>query len=391
MRRIYLDNAATTPVLPEVVHAMMPFFSETYGNPSSIHRDGREAKEAIEDSRSKIASLLGAQDAEIVFTSGGTEADNLAVKGVARSLRKRGKHIITSPVEHHAILNAVRSLESEGYEITYLPVDSTGLVDPAAVEASIREDTILISVMHANNEIGTIEPIKEIGKLAEERDVYLHTDAVQSFGHIPTRVEDLGVSLLSTSAHKIYGPKGVGALYVRTGTKMEPMIHGGSQEGKRRASTENVPGIVGFGVAAELAKKKMVERGSRILDLRNRLLEGILERIDQAYLNGHRTRRLPGNINLTVRHVEGESMVLGLDDYGIRVSTGSACSSGELEPSHVLMALGMRPEDLHSSVRLSLGEQTTREDVDYTLDAMVKVVGKLRQMSPLYQASSNTP
>jgi cysteine desulfurase len=386
MKAIYLDNAATTPVMAEVLHAMVPYYTEACGNPSSIHKFGRDAREAVDDARGQVASLMGAKDSEVVFTSGGTEADNFAVKGVAHALAKKGRHIITSTIEHHAVINALKSLAPGGYEVTHIPVDSTGLVDPASIESAIRDDTILITVMHANNEVGTVEPIEEIGRIAQERDVCFHSDAVQSFGHIPTLVDNLGVDLLSCSGHKLHGPKGIGALYIREGTKIDPLIHGGNQERKRRASTENVPGIVGLGKAAEVASRDMEGREARVRKLRDGLARGILEAIDEAHLNGHPTRRLPGNVNLTVRYVEGESMVLGLDEMGVSASTGSACTSGDLSPSHVLLALGIPPEDIHSSIRLTVGSQNTSEDVDHAAGALIKVVERLRRMSPLYDS-----
>lgn len=389
MKKVYLDNAATTPILPQVLEAMLPFYSGICGNPSSIHRMGREARQAVEGSRGKIARLLGSHDSEIVFTSGGTEADNLAIKGVAYAMRKKGKHIITTTIEHHAVLNTCKCLESEGFEVTYLSVDPTGLVEPKSVEESIRRDTILISVMHANNEVGTIEPIRQIGQMTRERGISFHTDAVQTFGHIPTLVDELGVDLLSTSAHKLYGPKGVGALYIRHGTRIKPIIHGGRQEDGLRASTENVPGIVGFGKAAQIALDEMEEREKRVLRLRDRLSKRILDTIDYSRLNGHPKLRLPGNVNVALRYVEGESLVLGLDQEGICVSTGSACSSPELGASHVLQAMGLTHEDLHGSVRFSLGIQNTLEEIDFAIGVLNRVTEKLRRMSPLYGGVNN--
>jgi len=368
--------------------AMTPYFVERFGNPSSLHSTGREAREAVERSRSDVARLLGSEDSEVVFTSGGTEADNLAIQGVAGALARRGKHIITSSVEHHAVLNTCRELESRGFEVTYLPVDSAGLVDPGAVERAIGEETILISIMHANNEVGTIEPIQEIGKIANDAGICFHTDAVQSFGHIPTKVDELGVDLLSISGHKLYGPKGIGALYVRKGTEIKPLIYGGGHEGGLRSSTENVPGIVGLGAACMVASREMKRRESELLRLRTKLTRGLLNEIDEVYLNGHPEKRLPGNVNVTIRFVEGESILLGLDRVGICVSTGSACSSPEGEPSHVLRAMGIPPEDLHSSIRLTLGAENTEEDVAYTIQATKGVVAGLREMSPLYPPKS---
>ncbi len=386
---IYLDNAATTPVLPEVLDAMLPYYRVRYGNPSSLHLLGRQAREAVEASRAKVAAFIGATDKEIVFTSGGTEADNLAVKGVAYALRKKGRHIITSQIEHHAVLRACSSLEQEGFDVTYLPVDSTGLVDPARVEDAITDRTVLISIMHANNEVGTIEPLESIGRVAQETGIVFHTDAVQTLGHIPVSVDRLGVDLLSASGHKLYGPKGIGALYVREGTEIQPLLHGGGQERKRRASTENVAGIVGFAKSIEVAESEMIERERRVQGLRDRLVRGVLEGLDQSYLNGHPTCRLPGNANLTIRHVEGEAMVLALDALDICTSTGSACSSGELEPSHVLQAMGLPPVDIHSSIRLSVGATNTSEEVDYAIEAVIESARKLRVMSPLYRPPSH--
>ncbi len=386
MRRIYLDYAATTPVRPEVVQAMLPYFTDVFGNPSTIYACGQEAKGAIEEARSRVADLIGAGIDEIVFTSGGTEADNFAIKGVVHANESRGKHIITTPIEHHAVLETCHFLEENGCRVTYLPVDGNGLVDPAEVRRAIASDTVLISIMHANNEVGTIEPIAEIGKVAREAGVYFHTDAVQAVGHIPVNVDELGVDLLSMSAHKFYGPKGVGALYIRKGTKLTPFIHGGEQERRRRASTENVPGIVGFSKAAELAQQEMSEEAERLTCLRDRLVKGLLERIDHTRLNGHPIMRLPNNINVSVAFVEGESMLLNLDLEGICASTGSACSSSSLEPSHILLAMGLSHEQAHGSLRFSLGKWTTEEDVERVLDVLPSIVTKLRAMSPLLKS-----
>ena len=343
MKRIYLDYAATTPTHPEVVKAMLPYFTDAFGNPSSIYSYGQEAKGAIEEARAKVADLIGARDEEIVFTSGGTEADNFALKGVAFANENKGDHIITSAIEHHAVLETCKFLEKRGFKVTYLPVDEYGLVDPDDVRRAITGKTILISVMHANNEVGTIEPIAEIGKIAQEAGIYFHTDAVQTVGHIPVDVNELGVDLLAMSAHKLYGPKGTGALYIRKGTKLVSFMHGGEQERRRRASTENVPGIVGFGRAAELARQEMGGEAKRLTYLRDKLIKGLLERIDHIRLNGHPIKRLPNNVNVSVDFVEGESMCLNLDLEGICVSTGSACSSQSLEPSHVLSGNGASP------------------------------------------------
>ena len=385
-RRIYLDYAATTPTHPEVAKAMSPYLTEFFGNPSSIHSFGQEAKAAIEEAREKVADLIGARSEEMVFTGGGTEADNFALKGVAFANEHKGNHIVTTSIEHHAVIEPCKFLERRGFEVTYLPVDKYGMVAPEEVEKAITDETILVSVMHANNEVGTIEPIAEIGQITRERGVYFHTDAVQTVGHIPIHVDALNVDLLSMSAHKLYGPKGVGALYVRKGTKVVSFMHGGEQEGRRRASTENVPGIVGFGNAAELAGAQMDEEAKYLTALRDKLIQGIFERIDYVRLNGHPTQRLPNNVNVSVEFIEGESMLLNLDLAGIAASTGSACSSSTLEPSHVLLALGLSHELAHGSLRLTSGRDTTEEDIDYVLETLPKIVTKLRSMSPLYKA-----
>jgi len=383
MKRIYLDYAATTPTRPEVVKAMLPYFSEIFGNPSSIYSLGQEARGAIEEARVKVANLIGARDEEIVFTSGGTEADNFALKGVAFANEARGNHIITTPIEHPAVMETSKFLERRGFNITYLPVDGYGLVDPDDVKKAIIPETVLISVMHANNEIGTVEPIAEIGKIAKEAGVYFHTDAVQAAGHIPLNVAELGVDLLSISAHKLYGPKGVGALYIRKGTKLVSFMHGGEQERRRRASTQNVAGIVGFGVAVALTPPEISREAERLISLRDHLIKGIFDGIDHVRLNGHPTKRLPNNVNVSVDFVEGESMLLNLDLEGICASTGSACSSSVLEPSHVLLALGLSPEQAHGSLRLTLGKWTTKEEVERVVEVLPRVVAKLRAMSPL--------
>jgi len=387
MQRIYLDYAATTPAHPEVIKAMLPYFTDTFGNPSSIHSYGQEAKEAIEEARVNIANLISAHDDEVVFTSGGTEADNLALKGVAFANESRGNHIITSSIEHHAVLETCQFLERRGFNVTYLPVDGYGLVDPNDVKKIITSKTILISIMQANNEIGTMEPITEIGRIAREAEVYFHTDAVQTVGHIPVDVNELGVNLLSISAHKLYGPKGVGALYIKKGTKLSPIMHGGEQERRRRASTENVPGIVGFGRAVELAQQEISEEVPCLTHLRDRLIKNLLERIDHIRLNGHPIARLPNNVNISIDFVEGESMVLNLDLEGICVSTGSACSSSSLEPSHVLVAIGLPPEQAHASLRLTLGKWTSDGDVERVLEVLPRIVSRLRAMSPLLKNS----
>lgn len=388
MRRIYLDYAATTPTDPEVVKAMLPYFGDCFGNPSSAHSFGQEAREAIEKARSNVASLLEANPAEIVFTSGGTESDNLAIKGIAYANRNKGNHIITSSIEHHAVTEPCHFLGKQGFEVTLLPVDRDGRVDPDAVAKTITDRTILISIMHANNEIGTIQPIAAIGKIARERGIYLHTDAVQTFGHIPFTVDDLNVDLLSLSAHKLYGPKGMGALYIRKGTRIVPFMHGGEQENKRRASTHNVPGIVGLSKAVEVARERMEEEMKTQTRLRDRLIEGILERIERSRLNGHAAERLPNNVNISVEFVEGESMLLSLDMEGIACSTGSACSSGSLDPSHVLLAIGLNHQMAHGSLRFSLGRYTEEKDITRVLEVLPLVVERLRSMSPLYRAEA---
>ena len=386
MKRIYLDYAATTPVDSEVVKAMLPYFTDVFGNPSGIYSCGQEAKGTIEEARTKVADLIGARDEEIVFMSGGTEADNFALKGVAYANENKGNHIITTPIEHHAVMETCEFLERRGFEVTYLPVDKYGLVAPGDVKRAITSKTILISVIHANNEIGTIEPITEISKVAREAGVYFHTDAVQTVGRIPVDVNELGVDLLSMSAHKLYGPKGVGALYIRRGTRLLPFMHGGGQERGRRASTENVPGIIGFGRAVELARQEMSKEVERQTNLRDKLIKGLLERIDHVHLNGHPQKRLPNNVNIRVDFVEGESMLLNLDLEGICASTGSACSSSSLEPSHVLLAMGILPEQAHGSLRFTLGKWTTEDDIEQVLDVLPVIVAKLRAMSPLVKS-----
>ena len=386
MKRVYLDHAATTPTHPEVIAAMMPYFSDAFGNPSSIHSFGQEAKAAVEEARDKIASLIGARTEEIVFTSGGTEADNLALKGIAYATEKRGKHIITTAIEHHAVIESCKFLVRRGFAVTYLPVDRYGLVEPDDLKRAITDNTILISVMHANNEVGTIEPIAEIGEIARERGVYFHTDAVQTVGHIPVDVDELGVDLLAISAHKLYGPKGVGALYIRKGTKLTPFMHGGEQERRRRAGTENVAAIVGLGKAAEIAQREMGEEGERLTPLRDKLITGLVGRIEHIHLNGHPAHRLPNNVNISIEFVEGESMLLNLDLEGIAASTGSACSSSSLEPSHVLLALGLSHELAHGSLRFTLGRETTEEEIDRVLEILPQIVAKLRTMSPMLKS-----
>jgi cysteine desulfurase len=383
MKRIYMDHSATTPVAPEVLEAMLPYFSEKFGNASSLHSFGLEAKEALEESREKVAGLLGAKPEEIIFTSGGTESDNLALKGIARKNQKSGKHIITTRVEHPAILECCRRLEKEGFEVTYLPVTNEGLVEIATLESAIRSDTILISVMHANNEVGTIQPLEEIGRLAAEKDIYLHTDAVQSVGKIPTDVNKLGVDLLSLSAHKLYGPKGVGALYIRKGTRLESIIQGGGHEHGLRSGTENIAGIVGLARATELGRETMSTEAERLTRLRDRLAELVQSKVKEAWINGTMEMRLPGNLNFGFKYVEGESLLLFLDSKGINVSTGSACSSHKLEPSHVLLSLGLKPEECHGSLRITLGRSNTMEEVDYVALGIAEAVERFRGISAL--------
>ncbi len=385
MKQIYLDYAATTPADPAVVQAMLPYFHDAFGNPSAIYSYGQEAKNAVEEARAKVARLIGARDDEIVFTGSGTEADNFALKGVAFANKSKGNHIITSSIEHHAVLESCKFLGKMDFKITYLPVDSYGMVDPQDVKKAITGKTILISVMHANNEIGTIQPISEISKVAKEAGVYFHTDAVQTAGHIPADVKELGVDLLAMSAHKLYGPKGVGLLYIKKGTKIMPFLNGGAQERGRRASTENVPGIVGFGKAAELAGQEINSEAARITRLRDKLITGFQKNMDHIRLNGHPVQRLPNNVNISVEFVEGEAMCLNMDMSGICISTGSACSSTSLEASHVLLAIGLDPVKAHGSLRFTLGKWTTEEEIDKVLETLPRIVGKLRAMSPLYK------
>ncbi|HSJ56217.1 MAG TPA: cysteine desulfurase NifS [Anaerolineae bacterium] len=387
-RTVYLDHAATTPVDPRVVEAMLPYWTEKFGNPSSIYRLGREARQALEGGRDTVAAILNCEARDVIFTSGGSEGDNLALRGVAFERRERlGKnHLITSAIEHHAVLHTVEQLDkSFGFEATYLPVDEHGLVDPADVEAAIRPDTALISIMYANNEVGTIEPVAEIGELARERKIPFHTDAVQAGGTLSLNVKALNVDLLTLSAHKFYGPKGVGVLYARRGATLLPMQTGGGHERRRRAGTENVPYIVGLATALRLAHKEMDETNARIGALRDRLVAGLLERIPESQLSGHPTERLPNNASLLFRYIEGESILLHLDKLGIAASSGSACTSGSLEPSHVLIAMGHPHEIAHGSLRLTLGKGNTEQDVDYVLEVLPPIVEKLRRMSPLYQ------
>lgn len=384
MKRIYLDHNATTPLHPEVLEAMLPYYKEAFGNPSTVYSFGQEARKATDEAREKLASLIGASPEEIIFTSGGTEADNLALKGVAAALEKKGKHIIASSIEHHAVLSTLEYLEKRGYKVSFLPVDEHGWLEPGQIEEAITGQTVLISVMHANNEVGTIEPISEIGGIARKAGIYFHTDAVQTIGKIKVNVDDLKVDLLSLSAHKFYGPKGVGALYVRKGTRIHPLLHGGHQERRRRAGTENVAGIVGLGKAAEIVSKEMMQQSRRESNLRDRLEKMIRENINHCRLNGHPTRRLPNTLNISFEFIEGESLILNLDLKGIAASTGSACTSGSLEPSHVLIAMGVAPETTQGSIRFSLGRDNRKEDIDYTVKNLVEIVERLREMSPLF-------
>ena len=384
-RLIYLDNAATTKTAPEVVEAMLPYFSENYGNPSSVYSFASKNKDAVTEQREIIARVLGAKTNEIYFTAGGTESDNWALKATAEAYASKGKHIITTKIEHHAILHTGEYLEGRGFEVTYLDVDENGLERPEEVEAAIRPDTILISVMFANNEIGTIEPIKEIGRIAHEHGVLFHTDAVQAFGQVPIDVDELGIDMLSASGHKLNGPKGIGFLYIRKGVKIRSFIHGGAQERKRRAGTENVPGIIGLGKAVERAVATMAERSAKEIELRDYLIGRVLEEIPYCRLNGDPVDRLPNNANFSFEFIEGESLLIMLDMKGICASSGSACTSGSLDPSHVLLAIGLPHEIAHGSLRLTLGEETTREDIDYVVDSLKEIVARLREMSPLYE------
>ncbi|MCQ2538073.1 MAG: cysteine desulfurase NifS [Lachnospiraceae bacterium] len=382
---IYLDNAATTRVAPEVFEAMKPYFEDLYGNAASIYRFAGESRKAVENARRTIAEFLGAKPEEIYFTGGGSESDNWALLGIAESMKNKGNHIITSKIEHHAILHTCEFLEKHGYEITYLDVDENGLIDIEQLKASIRPTTILVSIMFANNEIGTIEPIKEIGKITREKGIYFHTDAVQAYGHVPINVGELNIDLLSASGHKINGPKGIGIMYIRNTVKIGAFIHGGAQERSRRAGTHNTPGIVGFGKATELAKDKMEVRAKYETELRDYLVERVMAEVPYTKFNGHRTQRLSNNTNFSFRFIEGESLLIMLDQKGICGSSGSACTSGSLDPSHVLLAIGLPHEIAHGSLRLTLSEETTKEDIDTTVDAIKFVVERLRSMSPLYE------
>ena len=385
MEGIYLDYAATTPALPEVVEAMQPYFHQVYGNPSSIHSAGQEARAAVEKARATVASLIGCCMVEVVFTSGGTEADNHAIKGVAFANTARGNHIITTAIEHHAVLEPCKFLRGQGFDVTVVPVDANGIVDPDEIKKAIAPKTVLISDMHANNEVGSIQPVEQIGAIAREAGVYFHVDAVQTTGHLPLDVEKLGVDLLSISAHKLYGPKGVGMLYIREGTRIMPFMHGGEQEQERRAGTENVAGIVGFGKAVEIALQEMGREADRQAVLRDRLIGHIRQNVEGATLNGHPVRRLPNNINFSYDYIEGESVLAYLDAEGIYASTGSACSSSDSSPSHVLMALGVPVERARGSIRFTLGRWTADKDIDTVMEAVPRIVHKLQAMSPLYK------
>ena len=382
---IYLDNAATTQTKQEVLDFMIPYFSHSYGNPSSVYSFAGESMAAVDNARKIIAASLGSAENEIYFTAGGTESDNWALKAAAEAYASKGKHIITSAIEHHAVLHTAQYLEKNGCEVTYVKVGSDGIVDLKELEQAIRPDTILISVMFANNEIGTIEPVKEIGAIAKKHGVLFHTDAVQAYGQLPINVDEYNIDMLSASAHKLNGPKGVGFLYIRKGLRLQNFIHGGAQERKRRAGTENVPGIAGFGKAAELAFGSIAERTEKETILRDYLIEEIPKRIPYVRLNGHRTQRLPNNVNFSFEFIEGESMILMLDMDGICASSGSACTSGSLDPSHVLLAIGLKHETAHGSLRLTLSEQTTKEELDFVLDKLTVIIEKLRAMSPLYE------
>ena len=384
-RVVYLDNAATTKTSPKVVEAMLPYFSENYGNPSSIYSIGGTAKLAVDEARAAVAKSIGAKPEEIYFTAGGSESDNWAIKMVAENLSKKGRHIITSAIEHHAVLHTCEYLEKQGYEVTYVGVDEDGIIKLDELEAAIRPDTILITVMAANNEIGTLQPIREIGAVAKKHGVLFHTDAVQAFGHCPINMDEDNIDMLSASGHKINGPKGVGFLYVRKGVRLTNLIHGGQQERGRRAGTENVPGIVGLGAAANEAVEKMEARAVYEAKLRDYMIERILKEIPYCRLNGHPSKRLPNNVNVSIRFIEGEALLMMLDMKGICASSGSACTSGSLDPSHVLLAIGLPHAIAHGSLRMSLSDETTKEDVDYTVDALKKIVERLRGMSPLYE------
>ena len=384
MKIIYLDHSATTPIDPEVFKAMIPYYTSEYGNPSSLHTKGRAAKKAMEKAREQVAVLLNADSREIFFTSGGTEADNQAVISYMRSNAHKGRHMITSAIEHHAVLDTCKYLQKNGFELTVLPVNSFGLVEPEVLKKELRPDTILVSIMHANNEIGTVQPISILAEITHQAGAAFHTDAVQTFGKLPINVKDMGIDMLSASSHKIYGPKGIGCLFIKKGTKIESLLHGGGQENKMRSGTENIPGIVGFGQAAELAESRMLETSDYLNRLGKRLRDGILEEIPNTIPTGDLKNRIPGSVSICFEFVEGESILLMLDSYGVMASSGSACTSRSLEPSHVLLALGLPHEIAHGSLRLTLGKDNTAQDVDFVLEVLPKVIGNLRGMSPLY-------
>jgi len=384
MRRVYMDHTAGTPVDPRALEAMMPYFSQRYGNPSSLHSWGNEARKAMEDARAKIVSLVGAKRGEeIFFTSGGTESNNLAIKGVAYRNKDRGNHVVTTTIEHMSVMNACKSLMKEGFNVTYVPVDKYGVVDVQSLEKAITDKTILASVMYANGEIGTIQPIKEIGEIVHRKGALLHVDAVAAAGQVPINVENENIDLMSISSNDMYGPRGVGALYVKTGTRIQPIIQGGGQERGLRSGTENIPAIVGMGKAAEIASAEMKTEGERLSRLRDRLIKGLLESIPSSFLNGHPTQRLPNNVNVRFSYIEGESLILSLDMLGVACSSGSACTSKTLEPSHVLIAIGLKHEEAHGSLLFTLGKQNTEEDVDYVVNALPDIVKRLRAISPL--------
>ncbi|MBS3968556.1 MAG: cysteine desulfurase NifS [Clostridia bacterium] len=384
MRKVYLDHSATTPVRREVADLVVEYMVDKFGNPSSIHSFGREARKALEEARERLANFIGAEPKEIYFTSGGTESDNIAILGAAFANSKKGKHIITSAIEHHAVMDPCKYLEKQGFEVTYLPVDDQGIINIEGLEKAIKPETILITIMHVNNEIGTIQDIAPMAKLARDKGILFHTDAVQSLGKIPVNVNELNVDMLSGSSHKIYGPKGVGVLYIRKGVKLDSIMYGGVQERKKRPGTENLSGIVGFGLAAELAGKEIDEENEKQNKLRDKLINGILENIPHTRLNGHPEKRIASNVNVSIEFVEGESLLLSLDMRGIGASSGSACTSGSLDPSHVLLAMGLSHEIAHGSLRMTLGRETTEEDIDYVLEVLPQVVDRLRAMSPLY-------
>ncbi len=390
MRKVYLDNSATTRVRPEVAEIVTRYMTESFGNPSSLHSFGRENRAALDQAREQLAAAIGAETREVYFTGGGTESDNLAVLGVAAGNEKKGKHIVTSTIEHHAVLDCCKHLEKNGFEVTYLPAGRDGIIAVEDFEQALREDTILASIMHVNNEVGTIQNISAMSKIARSKKVLFHTDAIQSFGKIEVDVNELDVDLLSVSGHKIYGPKGVGALYIRRGARVLPRSYGGSQERRRRPGTENLPGIIGFGLAAELAVKELEEDSKKILNLRERLVDGILNRIPHTYLNGHREQRIPGNANISIQYIEGEGILLYLDMKGVAISTGSACTSGTLDPSHVLTAMDLSQELAHGSLRMTPGRENSEEDIDYVLEVLPEIVDKLRAMSPFYKKEKSS-